>query len=347
MAVDRIAARRRPAHIALFDATSLTARGVKARLVERSFPVASMRMFSSSISPETNLTEFNGEAMLVTTPDPNDLGPLDIAFLCGTCAEGRRYLEWPARKGFVAIDLTPAANRSDEVPLVNAAVNPDAIPSDAVLIATPHPISQFLSSLLAPLRKKCGLRRASVVAFEPAGRFGEPGIDELCRQTTALLNFQEVPREVFGRQLAFNLIPSFAQEDRRGPLGIRPEEIEAEVGRVIGGSSGLSIEVIQAPVFHCQSALANVELDSERSPQSLLAAFEQADDVRVGAEDDGTTPVDGAGHPGVAIRGVRSASGSDSFWIWALSDDQLAGTALNAVRIAEVILGSGSGGSAR
>ena len=54
MPVDRLAARRRPAHLAVFDATTLVAEGVKEQLVERSFPVASMRLFSTrSGSPGT------------------------------------------------------------------------------------------------------------------------------------------------------------------------------------------------------------------------------------------------------------------------------------------------------
>jgi hypothetical protein len=148
MAVDRFAARRRPAHLAIFDATTLIAKGVKEQLVERSFPVASMRLFSTRSGDEASLSEFNGEAMLVGAPDLEALGTLDIAFLCGTREEGARYLEWAGRAGFVAIDLTTAANGSAGVPLVNAVVNPDAIPADPVLIATPHAISLLLSSLL-------------------------------------------------------------------------------------------------------------------------------------------------------------------------------------------------------
>ena len=106
MAVDRIASRRRPAHLALFDATTLTARAVKEQLLERSFPIASIRLFGSSSDAEANLSEFGGEAMLVSVPDIDALGKLDIGFLCGTREDGARYLDWAARRKFVAIDLT-------------------------------------------------------------------------------------------------------------------------------------------------------------------------------------------------------------------------------------------------
>ena len=80
----------RGARLALFEATSLTAKGVKDQLAARSFPVTSVRLFTSSTDPDANLTEFKGEAMLVTAPDEEGLGSLDIAFLCGGREEGER-----------------------------------------------------------------------------------------------------------------------------------------------------------------------------------------------------------------------------------------------------------------
>jgi aspartate-semialdehyde dehydrogenase len=337
MAVDRFAARRRPAHLAIFDATTLIAKGVQEQLVERSFPVASMRLFSTRSGDEASLSEFNGEAMLVGAPDLEALGILDIAFLCGTREEGARYLEWAGRAGFVAIDLTTAANGSAGVPLVNAVVNPDAIPADPVLIATPHAISLLLSSLLAPLRR-CGLQRVSAVVFQPASHRGEEGIEELYRQTTGLLNFQEVSHQVFPRQMAFNLIPPSFTPGAPEPDRNLSDEISREVSQLLGQSLALSVEVIQAPVFHCQSAMVHIVLEQGRTKEDLLEACHRSDDLVVDEGGAGATPVDRAGKPGVFLAGVRAAETESSFWLWSLCDDGLSGNGLNAVRIAETVL---------
>lgn len=337
MAVDRLVARRGPAHLAIFDATTLIAKGVKEQLVERAFPVASMRLFSSRSGDEAALSEFNREAMLVGAPDLDALGSLDIAFLCGTREEGALYLEWAGRAGFVAVDLTTASNGSVGVPLVNAAVNPDAIPADPVLIATPHAISLFLSSLLAPLRR-CGLQQASVVVFQPASHRGEEGIEELYRQTTGLLNFQEVSQQVFSRQLAFNLIPpSFAPEAPESDRNLS-DEISREVSQVLGQALALSVEVIQAPVFHCQSAMVHAVLEQGRTKEDLLEACRRSEDIVVDERGNGATPVDRAGKPGIFLAGVRAAEMESSFWLWSLCDDGVSGNGLNAVRIAETVL---------
>jgi aspartate-semialdehyde dehydrogenase len=328
----------RRAHLAIFEATTLIAKGVKEQLTARSFPTASVRLFTSSSDPDSNLTEFGGEAMLVTAPDIDALGTVDIAFLCGTLEETAPYLDWPARRGFVAIDLTSAGSGVEGIPLVNARVNPEAITGRPGVIATPHAAAQILSTLLAPILQGPGLEEATAVVFQPASGAGEAGIQELYQQTVGLLNFNEIPRQVFGRQVAFNLIPSSSYEGHEVPGGTRSDRVRDEVLRVTGRRFPLSVEVVLAPVFHCHAILARLALPKGAARKDLLAAFEGSEEVRVALDGEVATPVEGAGRAGIVLAGVRPAGPASSFWIWAVTDDLQAGTALNAVRIAETLL---------
>jgi aspartate-semialdehyde dehydrogenase len=341
MAAVRAVAARRRAHLAVFDATTLTAKSVKEQLIERSFPVASMNLFTSRDDPEANLSEFAGEAKLITAPEIDTLGKLDIAFLCGTREQGTLYLDWAGTKGFSAIDLTTAACESARTPLVNAAVNPHEIPPGPGVIATPHPIALFISSLLDPIRSGCGLTDATVVVIEPASDGGDAGIEELHRQTVGALNFQDLPREIFGRQLAFNVIPSFLQKTGPEGAGGRPERLEGQVLKVTGGGYGLALEVVQAPVFHCHAALARVVLGAGRGREDLAAALEASPEIRVLGDDEPATPVERAGQSGVMVAGLRAAGAPPAFWLWAVFDNLISGTTLNAVRIAETLLKRG------
>jgi aspartate-semialdehyde dehydrogenase len=331
----RTATARRPAHVALFEATTLTAKGVKEHLAARSFPIASMKMFASRQDPESNLTEFRGEAMLITEPDVDALGPLDIAFLCGSREDAAPYLDWPGRRGFVAIDLT-GGPLPGAVPLVNAAVNADAIPEGPGLIATPHPIAQLLSTLLAPVVRGPGLVEASAVVLQPASEAGEKGIEELYRQAVGLLNFQDVPRDIFKRQLAFNLIPASLYAEDGTPGNVRPEALSGEVLRITGGEYVLSVQAILVPVFHCHAVLAHLRLPRGAGRDQLLSSFEGVGEVAIG--DSPLTPIDKAGQEGVTLAEVRSGEEGSSFWLWAVADNLKGGTALNAVRIAEGVL---------
>jgi aspartate-semialdehyde dehydrogenase len=329
------------AHVALFDATSLTAKGVKEQLAARSFPLASMRLYTSRTDPEASLTEFAGEAMLVTAPDIDALGRLDIAFLCGTREEGALYLDWAARKGFVAIDLTTASSAAGPVPLVNVNVNPQSIPGNPGLVATPRPIAQFLSTLLDPIQRSCGLEAVHVVVFQPASELGEEGIEELYQQTLGLLNFQETPRRVFGRQVAFNLIPVGHDGPGGAAGGAGPPALEQEVMKITGGAYRLSVEVVLAPVFHCHAAMAHVRLPTGKRREDLLAALRESREVSLAPAEESLTPVGQAGKSGVRVATIRTSPRDTEFWIWAVTDNLQSGTALNAVRIAEALVDRG------
>lgn len=328
----------RGAHLAIFDAQTLVAKGVRDHLVKRAFPIASMRFFSSRPDPEANLTEFAGEAMFVSEPDPEALGPLDIAFFCGTRPEGERYLAWPKERGFTAIDLTSAARPEKERPPINVAVNVDRIPKAPPVVATPHPIALMLSTVLATAQRGCGLEEAVVTALQPVSEAGEDGINELYRQTLGLLNFQDWPQDVFGRQLAFNLVPAFAYGRGPVPGRIDTREIEEEIRLIAGAGFDLSVGAVLAPVFHCHAAMARLVLARGHGPGDLAAALAASSDIRVDAAGTRATPVDRAGEAGVLVAGPWPAGERPgACWIWIVSDNLQAGAALNGVRIAEAL----------
>ena len=327
-----------PAHVALFEATALNAKGVKEQLITRSFPTASLKLYTSNIDPDSNLTDFGGEPMLVTSPDIDALGEIEIAFLCGTREEGAKYLGWAERKGFLAIDVSGASRGNNEIPTINIAVNPEAIPRGSGVVAAPHPIAQFLSTILAPLARSFTPLRASAVVLQPASECGERGIEELYQQTIGLLNFGEVPNTMFGRQLAFNLLPSPVYAGHQGPGGAAPSEVEREVGRMLGPDAQLAIEIVMTPVFHCHSVSLHLDLPGAPGKERVEAALRESDEIKLPGAGDPITPAERAGKPGVAVSGIRPTGQDGAFWLWGVTDNLQSGSAFNAVRIAETIL---------
>ena len=342
MAAPDAAPFRRRAHVALFDATTLAAKGVKDQLATRLFPTASIRLFTSRTDPEFNLTEVGGEAVLMTNPDLETLGDLDVAFLCGTRREGERYLDWAARGGFFVVDLTGASGGAPAIPVVNAGVNLEAIPTKPGVIASPAAVAQMLSSLLFPVRNRCGLQEAAVVVLQPASDRGQEGIDELYQQALSLMNFQEMPKDVFGRQLAFNLIPGWLAEGAK-KAGATRADLERQVLRVTGGGYGLTLQVIDAPVFHGHAVMAHLVLREGMEERDLLASFEGMEDVHIGRPGDKVTPVERAGESQLLVTGVQQGLRPSAYWVWAVADDLAGGRSRNAVRIAEAILGRARG----
>lgn len=341
MPVPRKPEAARKAHVAVFDATTLVAKGIKDQLVGRKFPIASMRLYTSSDDPDANLTEFAGEAMLVSRPDIDSLGALDLAFFCGTTAEGARYLDWPGKKGFVGIDVTAAAIGSARVPLVNAGVNPEALPAGPGLVGTPHPIALMLSTVLTAIERGCGLEQATATVLQPVSECGEPGIAELYQQTLGILNFHDQPSDIFGRQVAFNLVPDAAFGAGGVPGSGSTAGVEQEIRRITGERYPVSVAIVLAPVFHGHAAMTRVLIPKGRTAADLEAALAAADEIRVAPAADRITPVERAGEAGILASGIRPAGAQGAFWIWLVSDNLTSGAALNAVRIAEAVWARG------
>jgi aspartate-semialdehyde dehydrogenase len=328
-------------NIALFDSSTLVGKGVKNHLMKRRFPAGEVRLFDTgAVEAGGNIAEFRGEPMLAVRPGIEEMEKVDLAFLCGGVGTGKRYLDWPRRSRFVAIDLTQSANDQGTVPVVNARVNPETARDHRGVVASPHPAAQFLSTLLAPLTRQLPLLEVVSLVMEPVSEAGEQGIEELYRQTVGLLNFTPVPQELFGRVRAFNLVPASL-----GGGGTASEaQVVREVGTILRGRSFLhALKILLVPVFHCHAVLSRVRFEEPISPDVLLQAFESEPSIRIRRGSGGATPAELAGEEKIVLGELQAdPSVPGSFWLWGVTDNLATGAALNAVRIAEELVASGS-----
>ncbi len=335
------AGRREAVNIALVDSSTLVGKGVKSHLAIRRFPVGRVRLFDTGAVEEGgNLSEFAGEPALATRPDREEMERMDLAFYCGHAGSAREYLDWAGRDSFVAIDLSLSANLLESVPVVNASVNPSAVKGHEGILASPHPVSQFLTTVLAPLSRSLPIAEVVSLVMQPVSEQGEKGIEELYRQTVGLLNFQEVPKDLFGRVLAFNLVPATLAAE-----GGTPEEwIAREVGRILGGRAfPHAIKILLVPVFHCHAFVSRVRFREEVPPERIREALAEDPSIRVQEKSGGATPAELAGEEKIVLGEIRpDPSVPGGFWFWGITDNLATGASLNAVRIAEELVKSGS-----
>jgi aspartate-semialdehyde dehydrogenase len=325
--------------LGFFGSTSLLARELRAVIETRGFPALDVRLFDAAA--EGTLSEFAGEALVVTRPDEDEAAGLDLAFLCGSAAEMAPYLEWPVRRGFTAIDLSGASLERGDVPLVHTEINAADIARDGrplPLLGAPHAVSHNIATVAAAASAAAPVRGVHAVALRPVAEMGEPGIEELQRQTVSLLNFQEMPREVFGRQLAFNLVPS------AGVGANRAEGIEQRLRREAARLSGLDMACVNvssafAPVFHGHLIHMTIAFDEAVTGAALRGALQQARGVRVIEDVQEFSAVDLAGEESVAVslQGVEAGAPRQAS-LWTFCDNLRGGSALNAIRIAERVV---------
>jgi aspartate-semialdehyde dehydrogenase len=204
---------------------------------------------------------------------------------------------------------------------------------------SPHPAAIALSTLLLRLGKRSQVRKAVAQIFLPASEFGSLGVEELQKQTVALLSFQKIPHAVFGQQLAFNLLSRFSPSaGGHADLTLAGLEsrIQDQVRGLLGKGAPLpALRVIQAPVFHSLAFSVYVETAERTAPEELARALAGAHVELRRHKDGAPSQVAAAGADDILVDSLTpDALCPQGVWIWAVVDN-LRLAAANAVEIAE------------
>jgi aspartate-semialdehyde dehydrogenase len=313
----------RAARVAVIGAESPCGAFLREALAEQGVPGSRVDLFGATHG-EAVLSEYDGEARLIQEPDPEQLGGHDFVFLCDASEASRRVAADPAGKRLV-IDLAAARGNGHPAPVVHPDINPQAIEGHGGIVAVPHPLSAVIADVLHALERTVGVARATIVAVRPASDYGERGLEELRDQTVGLLRFSEPPKDVFGRQLAFNLIPAGLF-----PQGHEPDlesRIVAEVGALLGWREPrIAVALMMAPVFYGHSLVLRFEPARAAAFGDVVTAFRSL-------EGDASTPIDAAGSRAIVASQVRR-DGLGGFWAWIVAGEAGPAAAALAVRLA-------------
>jgi len=276
-------------NLAFFGATSLRAREIRNLLDARGFLAGRVKLYDKE--GEGTISEFGGEALVVTAPDEEEMVGIDIAFMCGSAADTVSYLGWAASRGFVAIDLSGATSGKSDVPLVHTEINPESISARTQVISAPHPVCHNLATLVAAIGRPGRLVNVQSVALRPASDMGDRGIDELYKQTVGLLNFSQVSQETFGKQLAFNVLPSAAVlED---PVQGFDKRMQEDTARLLGmDPAHVSLVSAFIPMFHGHIFAVTLEFESSPDLDSLRSLAKATRGIRLVEDPDVFSPVE-------------------------------------------------------
>jgi aspartate-semialdehyde dehydrogenase len=275
------------------------------------------------------LSEVDDEPAVVTAASNDELEDLDLVFFCGPPAANREWIEHYKEDRFTVIDVSqPSTIEGGK--LAVAGVNLDEIGDSDRLIISPHPIAIPIALIVHHIEKLGPIEMSVANVVQPASEFEQAGVEELARQAISALNVQPVPKEVFDRQLAFNLYPTPERNE---------EFIVRQIRRVTGTAAELALLVTQGTIFHSHTFSLFFKMqepiDVDRVRQELRSdaafAFPEGDQAF------GT--IDAAGRDEILIAELRAdPSIEGGFWVWAVCDNLRRSSAVNAVLIAEKVL---------
>jgi aspartate-semialdehyde dehydrogenase len=317
------------ARLAIVNPISLLGQELREGLERHAELWSEVRLLTTDPEAVGTVTEVAGAAALVEAYEADSLSGIDLVFLLDESAHFEELLADRSPETTVVV-VAPEQAPTDGAVVV-AGVNLDLAVPGGVLVS-PHPSVVAVAHLVFPLM---GFELQETVAnvVQPASMRGQEGLDELFEQTRSILSFSEqVPREIFGGQQAFNLLP----------LDLSTEQLVSQLQSVLGGKQHPALKIVQGGVFHSLSVSVFARLAQDPGLDGLQDAFDDHPQTTRVAEPDLLGPIEAAAHEEILVGSIESAPGlPGAYWIWGVMDNLTRGGAINALEIAAAALTAG------
>ena len=320
--------------LGIVNPLTLVGNEIKTILRERSFPFDKVVLLDSTGKAAGALTDIADEPAVVAAVSDDELEDLDLVFFCGPAAGNREWIERSTEDKFIAVDVSqPSA--VDEGKLAVAGINLDGIDGSENVIVSPHPIAIPIALILHQIEKISPIDLCTATVIQPASEFGQEGVEELAQQTISVLGVQSVPKEIFDRQVAFNLFPALEHNE---------SFIVSQVRALTDSRAELALLVTQGTIFHGHTFSLFMRTKQETEPGAIEKTLRENPAIAFAEGDQQFGTIDAAGRDEVLIAEVRpDPSIRGGAWVWAVCDNLRRSSALNAVLIAEkALFGSGA-----
>jgi aspartate-semialdehyde dehydrogenase len=328
--------------IAIAGATGSVGREILNILDERKFPAARVDVLASRRSLGREVS-YGDKTLKIKALEHYDFAQADIAlFACGSTPT-REFAPKAAAAGCVVIDNSSLFRMEKDIPLIVPEVNVEALADykNRNIIANPNCSTAQLLVALKPLHDAAKIKRLVISTYQSVSGKGKDAMDELFNQTRAIFVNDELVREQFTKQIAFNVIPhcdDFADD------GYTKEELKLvnETNKILDPSINVTATCARVPVFVGHSEAVNIEFENPLSDTEARDILREAPGILVidKREDEGyITPVDCVGDYATFVSRIRpDRTVKNGLNIWIVSDNLRKGAALNAVQIAEELI---------
>ncbi len=280
-----------------------------------------------------------GDEALVTQPLTREaFAGADLVFFAGDRATAKEYWQAAVKASAAVVDMTGALEGEPGFAVRSPWVQGGQRPDLTTLGVIPaQPAAVMLAVTAERLQRRLGQVRVTATVLEPASQAGSAGVDELHQQTVGLLSFQEVPKEIFGTQVAFNLQTERGEEAQVQLAAVKRtlrEHLHLLLGPAAGGEVSLSL--VQAPVFHGYTISAAVELAAPATAEQVRRALHGG---VIQAELDTAVSNQAATEIGDVLLQVEEGTGAAAqHWVW-MAADNLRLSARNALACAFELAG--------
>ena len=328
--------------VAVVGATGAVGSTMLGVMRERDFPADEVVAFASERSTGRVL-DF-GERDLNVQPLSDDaIRGFDLALFSAGSAVSEEWAPRFAEAGAVVIDNSSQWRMREDVPLVVAEVNPEALERHRGIVANPNCSTMQMVVALKPILDAAGIERIVVSTYQSVSGTGQRAVEELHDQARAVLEAQELPTPaVYPHQIAFNVLPQVETFKQGDDYTTEERKMMAETRKILAQDEiGISATCVRVPVYTGHSESVNVQTRDPLSPEDCRKLLAEAPGLTVVDDpEDGLYPlaIDAAGRDDVLVGRIRrDPSHERCLNLWVVGDNLRKGAATNAVQLAELL----------
>lgn len=336
-------------NVAVVGATGAVGSKMMEKLVERKFPIKSIKFLASARSAG-NPIEFNGQTYTIEEATPDSFEGVDVALFSAGGSVSEVLAPEAAKRGAIVIDNTSHFRMDPEVPLVVPEVNRHVLKDiPKGIIANPNCSTIQMVAALQPIREKFGLTKVIVSTYQAVSGSGIAAIDELRQQSSQWEAGKNVEANVLPVKsdekhypIARNVIP---QIDKFTDNGFTYEEMKMinETKKIMEAPDmKVAATCVRVPVVSGHSESVYIELEQEATVQQIFDVLKAAPGIEL--QDDITQqlypmPIFAENEEPTYVGRIRQdLDNKKGFHLWIVADNLLKGAALNSIQIAEAML---------
>ncbi len=330
-------------NVAVVGATGAVGNEMVSILEDRDFPVEGLKLLASSRGAGTKI-EFKGKEYTVEVLTEKSFDGIDIGLFSAGGSVSEKFAPIAGKAGCVVIDNTSAFRMDPLVPLVVPEVNAHAISQykNKNIIANPNCSTIQMVVVLKPIHDVARIKRVVVSTYQSVSGTGKRAIQELENQVLAIYNQQEIKKEVYPHQIAFNCLPHI---DVFLENGYTKEEMKMvnETKKIMEDPSiRVTATTVRVPVFYGHSESVNIETEKKLTADEVREILSKAPGVVVVDNPkrfEYPLAINAAGKDETFVGRIREdESIPNGINMWIVADNIRKGAALNAVQIAEILI---------
>lgn len=326
-------------NIAIVGATGNVGRKLLEILEERNFPIKNLYLFASKKSAGSKFKFKESEVLIEETSVENIKGKkIDFALFSAGGDVSLKFASVFTSIGAVVIDNSSAFRMDKNVPLIVPEVNPEDVKWHNGIIANPNCSTIQAMVPLKALSNVYGIKRIIYSTYQAVSGAGVQGIADLEE------GIKGNPPKKFPYPIAGNCLPHIDVFLDNGYTKEEMKMIEETKKILHNYDLKITATTVRVPVLNSHSESINIELEKPFELNDVFELFSNTkgltvyDDIK---NNKYPTALTMSGKDDVFVGRIRrDFSIENGLNLWVVADNIRKGAALNAVQIAELLIGS-------